>query len=314
MKNKNGVSLIDAVFRKSAKLSVAMPFRFKKSESPAKAVRRVTRERIHVARERLREGGHSEAIHDVRREIKKLRAIFRLARGERKRGKYRKSVKALRAAADYLAALRDARVMLKVFEKLTGNDARRFAEVEKELRRHCRRESRRFRENDFVAAADRILLKIERQVGRLELKASGWAAIEPGLKESYARGWKAFALARRKPLPENFHDWRKHVKTLWYYFQLLRPAWPLEMRVMMDELELLGGQLGEEHDLALLKQFAARQRAGQIHEAAALNVLIESRQTELRAAALKLGSKLYSEPPAALCRKLRVFWNLWRGR
>ena len=57
-----------------------MPFHFKKSESPAKGVRRVCRERIGAARERLREGGRSAAIHDVRREIKKLRAMFRLVR------------------------------------------------------------------------------------------------------------------------------------------------------------------------------------------------------------------------------------------
>ena len=313
MKNKNGVSLIDAVFRKSAKLSVAMPFRFKKSESPAKAVRRVSRERISVARERLRDGGHSAVIHDVRREIKKLRAIFRLARGESKRGKYRKSVKALREAAGYMAAPRDARVMLKAFEKLTGNDARWFAEVEKELRRHCRRESRRFRENDFVASADRILRKIERRVGHLELKASGWAAIEPGLKESYVHGQEAFAFARRKPLPENFHDWRKHVKTLWYYFQLLRPAWPSEMRAMTDELELLAGRLGEDHDLFLLEQFAMRHCAGWTTEAASLKRLIETREKELRVEALKLGERLYAETPGVLCRRLENYWNVWRG-
>ena len=290
-----------------------MPFRFKKSESPAKAVRRVSRERISVARERLRDGSHSAVIHDVRREIKKLRAIFRLARGESERGKYRKNVKALREAACYLAAPRDARVRLKAFEKLNGSDAQRFAEIEKMLRKHCRRETRRFRKNDFIAAADRILRKIERRLGGLKIKASGWAAIEPGLKESYTRGWKAFALVRRKPLLENFHEWRKHVKNLWFYFQLLRPAWPAELRAMTDELELLGRYLGDEHDLVLLQQFAARHCAKQINEAAALDSLIQSRQMELRAAALKLGSRLYAETPASLCGKLRSCWNLWRG-
>jgi hypothetical protein len=214
-----------------------MPFRFKKSESPAKAVRRVARERIRVARERLREGGHPAAIHDVRREIKKLRAIFRLARAGAGRGKYRKSVNALRTAAGYLAAPRDARVTLKAFEKLTGEDARRFAEVEKVLRRHCRRETRRFQTNDFVCVAKHILRKIDRRVRDLKFDGAGWLAIEPGLRESYACGREAGALARRKPLPENFHEWRKHVKNLWYYFQLLRPAWQAEMRAMTDVLE-----------------------------------------------------------------------------
>ncbi len=60
-----------------------MPFQFKKKESPAKAVRRVFRERIGAARQRLREGGRPAAIHDVRREIKKLRDLPVGARGVR---------------------------------------------------------------------------------------------------------------------------------------------------------------------------------------------------------------------------------------
>jgi CHAD domain-containing protein len=291
-----------------------MPFRFKKSESPAKAVRRVSRERIRVARERLRDGGHPAAIHDVRREIKKLRAIFRLARGEAGRGKYRKSVKSLRAAAGYLAAPRDARVRLKAFGKLAGEAAWRFPEIEKRLHAHCRRETRRFRRNDIVATADRILRKIDRRVGGLKIKASGWAAIEPGLKESYVRGRVACELVHRAPSPENFHAWRKHAKNLWYYFQLLGPAWPVELRAMTDELELLAGQLGEDHDLHLLQQFVMRHCGGLAGETMALDRHIQSRQEELRAAALQLGSRLYFEPPTALCRRLENYWNAWHGK
>jgi CHAD domain-containing protein len=291
-----------------------MAFHFKKAESPAKGVRRVCRERIGAARERLRRSDRSAAIHDVRREIKKLRAIFRLARGAAGKGAYHKSVKALREAAGYLAEPRDARVMLKAFEDLTGHSTRRFAEIEKMLRKHCRRETRRFQENDYVAVADRILRKINRRVRGLKIKASGWAVIEPGLKESYIRGREACALVCRKPLPENFHDWRKHVKNLWFYFQLLRPAWPAEMRAMTDELELLGRHLGDEHDLVLMQQFVARHCGQHADEAQALNRLIKSRLKQLRAAALKLGSRLYAETPAILCRRLGSYWTAWRGK
>jgi CHAD domain-containing protein len=291
-----------------------MPFRFKKSESPAKGVRRVCRERIGAARERLGKSGQPAAIHDARREIKKLRAIFRLARGQAVGGAYHKSVKALREAAGCLAAPRDARVMLKAFVKLAGPSARRFAEIEKMLRKHCRRETRRFQRNDFIAVADRILRKINRRVVGLKIKADGWAAIEPGLKESYDRGREACALARRKPLPENFHDWRKHVKNLWHYFRLLHPALRAKERALTDELGLLGAHLGEEHDLALLRQFVAGHCAGQAKEAKALSRLIESRQEELRAAALKVGSRLYAEAPAVVCRRLENDWSLWHRK
>ena len=230
-----------------------MPFRFNKSESPAKGLRRVCRERVGAARERLHDGGRSAAIHDVRREIKKLRSIFRLARDGGGHGSWHKSAKALREVAGYLAAPRDARVMLKAFEKLTGSDTQRFSEIERALHKHSRRATRRFQKKDFIAVAGRILRKINRRVGSLKIEASGWKAIEPGLRESYMRGRKACELVHAKPLPENFHDWRKHVKNLWYYSQLLHPARPAAMRAMTDDLELLGAQLGEDHDLFLLR-------------------------------------------------------------
>jgi CHAD domain-containing protein len=291
-----------------------MPIHFKKSESPARAVRRVCRERIGAALGGLRKSRHPAAVHGARKEIKKLRALFRLVRGEIGRGVYRRGAKALREAAGFLTVPRDARVMLKAFEKLTGRGARKFAAIEKALRKNCRREARRFRKKDAAAAAGRILRKTGRRVGGLKIRAAGWAVIEPGLKESYRHGREFYELARRKPSPENLHEWRKHVKDLWYYFRLLYPAWPAEPRVMTDELELLGEQLGEGHDLFLLQQFVAEHCAGRAGEAEALDPLIESRQKELCAAALKLGSRLYAETPAVICRRLGNDWNDWRAK
>jgi CHAD domain-containing protein len=276
-------------------------------------VRRVCRERIGAALGRLHEADRPAAVHGVRKEIKKLRAIFRLVRGEISRGVYRKGAKALREAARSLTATRDARAKLKAFGKLTGHFAGRLPEVEKVLRKHCRREARRFRNNDSVMLADRILRKTNRRVGDLKIEATGWAVIEPGLRQSYRRGRVAHRVARKEPSPENFHEWRKHVKDLWFYLRLLHPAWPLKMLAMTDELELLGEQLGDDHDLFLLKQFVVKHCAGQVKEVKALDRLIESRQKELRAAALKLGSRLYAETPEVTCRRLENCWNAWHG-
>ena len=169
--------------------------------------------------------------------------------------------------------------------------------------RHARREARQFRRADSVALAERLLRKTRRRMGDLKIKATGWAAIEPGLKQSYQRGRDDCRLVRKQLAPEHFHGWRKHVKDLWYYFCFLRPALPAA-RAVTDELEMLGEQLGEDHDLFLLQQFIKEECAGQPEEANALNRLIESRQHKLRAAALKLGSLLYAESPAKFCRRM----------
>jgi hypothetical protein len=71
----------------------AMPFRFKKSETAQKAVRRVGAERVRVALKGLEKAHRPTSIHNVRKEIKKLRALLRLVRGELGRDGYRKAVK-----------------------------------------------------------------------------------------------------------------------------------------------------------------------------------------------------------------------------
>jgi CHAD domain-containing protein len=281
-----------------------MPFRFKKSESPAKAVRRVGRERVGAALDCLRQPAHPAAVHGARKEIKKLRALFRLVRGEMSAGAYRKGVKALRAAADSLAASRDARVMLKAFAKVAGRQARQFAGIAGALKKNAQREARRFRRDDTVALAERLLRKTSRRVGKLNIKPAGWAGIEPGLKASYRGGREHCELAHRRPRPENFHEWRKQVKDLWHYFCLLQPVCPAVTRDLTDELELLGAHLGEDHDLFLLQEFMAGHCAKRSAETAALNRLIAARQKKLRAAALKLGARFYADSPARFCERL----------
>jgi CHAD domain-containing protein len=290
-----------------------MPFQFKKTESLDEAVRRVFHECIGKAREHLRRCERSAAVHGARKEIKKLRSILHLVRGEIGNDDYRKGMKTLRKIADGLTASRDAHVMLEAFLALVGQ-THQLAEVEDALRRHCQRESRRFRRSNFAREADRMLRKTGRRLDHLKIRSAGWAAIEPGLKQSCGRGQAALNFARKHPTPENFHEWRKHVKDQWYCFQLLDRAWPAKARAMTGHLKWLGEKLGDDHDLDLLKQFVAencdRRRSG----VKVLVGLIKSRQKELREAALELGSRIYAELPAAICRGLRRDWNRWRQK
>jgi CHAD domain-containing protein len=294
-------------------IAIAMPFHFKRKEPPVLAVRRVCREHIREALESLRKPYHPAAIHGVRKEIKKLRAIFQLVQGKMSRGDYRKAAKTLRQAAERLAAPRDAQVMLKAFEKLAGDSAaRRFPKVGKILQKHYRSTTGRFRDDDAFSAAKQILRKMKKRTGRLEIDAGGWSAIEPGLRQSYRLGWQAAELASRQPSPENFHAWRRHVKIFGYQLRLLCPEWPAATRIMADDLEKLGEVLGDDHDLDLLKRFIAELSGSQAGNLAALGQLIESRQEKLRSAALHAGLRLYSESPAEVCARLGRHWNAWR--
>ncbi len=290
-----------------------MPDHFKRAEPVARAVRRVCRLHIGKALAHLRKASHPASIHCVRKEIKKLRAIFQLMRGAMSRSARRKIEKALHRAADRLAIPRDARVTLKAFEKLTGPEAaQRFPKIQKELQKNYRREARRFRDDDSVAEAKNILKKAGRRVGRLKIKPDGWTTFVLGMRQVYRCGRQTWQVVRQQPSPENFHKWRKHVKTLGHQFRLICPEWPAAVSTMADGLVRLGEQLGDDHDCFLLKQFIKEHSARQDTEATRLNELIASRQKKLRATALQLGARLYAEAPAVVCARLGTHWNVWR--
>lgn len=289
-----------------------MPFQLQPDEPPERALRRVCRRHLGRARERLRRGGGAASIHAVRKEIKRVRAALRLVRPSAGRVANRKTAKALRRAAGCLAAARDARVMLRDFEKLTGDKASRFPQVQHALRGHCRREIRRLRANENLQQAARWLRQARHRFGAGEIRADGWPAFAPGLQRSFEQGREMFRRVGRQPGAENFHRWRKYVKTVWYQLGLLCPAWPQKTRVFIARLERLGLWLGEEHDLTLLRQFVAD--SGIPAEREKLIPLIETRREALRGAALELGAKIFSLTPADVCSRLEREWNAWRHR
>jgi CHAD domain-containing protein len=253
------------------------------------------RQRLEVARRCLRKGDRPAAVHGARKEIKKLRALFRLVRDNVSARAHRKGVQALRAAANCLAAARDARVTMKAFENLDAAANRKYPDIKAALARRTRREARRFRKDKSVAAADRLLRKTRRHARDLKLKATGWAPLAMGLKRSYQQGRDAWRTAGGEASAENFHAWRRHVKDLWFHLEWLNPFSAKPARRAAKDLERLGELLGEDHDLFLLEKFVVRHCAKHRTQSRELVRQILRRQQGLRKAALQLGSRLYSE-------------------
>jgi CHAD domain-containing protein len=168
-------------------------------------------------------------------------------------------------------------------------------------------------EGNALPEAERSLCKTRRQLRKLELKTPGWMAIEPGLKQCYQRGQETLGLAVREPTPENFHAWRKQVKTFWYQLQLICPKRSREAQNFINHLEQLGVQLGMKHDLVLLKQFVTGHCAEEADEVLAVEKLIEMNRRKLRQSALKLGGQLFADEPATVCLRLKKHWCDRRG-
>jgi len=292
-------------------------FRLKRKEEVGAGLARVVRGRAAKAIEALREEAEEDptaAIHSARKDIKKIRSVLRLLRGELGEKAFRAENKRYREAGRAISGSRDAAVKV---ETLTALEERFGHAIPSASAWNWKRVLERERGEASEDATDSAA--IETAVAALEGGSAAaadwsledsWELFGPGLEEAYGRGRKAMAKVAADPDPELVHEWRKRGKDLWYDLRLIRRAWPQLLEPTVDSVHELTDLLGDHHDLTVLaRDLAARPRVGSKGK---LGELIEQRQAELLADALELGTRLYAEKPKAFSKRIHAYWKTWR--
>ena len=285
-------------------------YRLEPGEPLPEGIARIARGRIDHAVDELRGNTDStseQAVHEARKDTKKLRALLRLARGELGERTYARENACFRDAARELAGARDADVMLATLKALELPDGLRG-----ELRRRIQDGHSEQRSEGREAAAREAVASLEEARGRIDdwpLERDSFAALSEGLERTYRRGRREFREARAEAATEALHEWRKRVKQLWYHASLLRCAWPPVMTAFADEAHELSDRLGEDHDLAMLAGWAA-EHVG--HEPELVDA-VEDRRERLQSEAFALGGRLYAEKPSAYVRRIERLWDAGRA-
>jgi CHAD domain-containing protein len=295
-------------------------YRLGTKEGAPEGLRRIARGRAEKALEQL-EGAEkadlAAAIHGARKDLKKLRAVLRLARDELGKELFGAENRPYRDAGRLLSGSRDAEVKLETLKAL-GN---RF---EDELPEDAARrwEDRLRRERDEMAdAADgetaarigeavRAIEKGCARIGDWPLRTGSWKLVGPGLSAAYRQGRRAMKGTLADPGAENVHEWRKRAKDLWYQLRIVQEAWPELLGETADHARELADLLGDHHDLTVLEEDLVSRR--EVGEKKAFKALIARRQEELLGCALEIGRRLYAEKPRAFGRRLERYWSAWR--
>ena len=272
---------------------------------------RIARGRIDHAIEELRgktDSTPEEAVHEARKDMKKVRALLRLLRGEVGDKTFARENACFRDAARELAGARDADVMLATLGALELPDGIgwNLREAIQAGRAGTDAEARAGAARGVTA----ILGEARKRVDDWPLERDSFAAIEDGLERTYRRGRRDLARARAEPSTEALHEWRKRVKELWYHHVLLRELWPPVMVAVSDQAHELAERLGDDHDLAVLAEWAAEhaEPGDEFFEA------IEGRRAALQGEALALGARVYAERSAAYVRRLKRLWEAHETR
>jgi CHAD domain-containing protein len=290
-------------------VSNSRAYRLKRKEALPDGVARIARGRIDHAIDELNgEAGSSpeEAVHNTRKDMKKLRALLRLMRGELGDDVYRRENECFRDAAAELSGVRDADVMLATLEGLELEEP-----VSGPLRQALEAHRLRTGGGSRKQAASQVIAILEEaraRVGDWPLERDDFEALRPGLRRMYKRGRREFRALREEPTVEGLHEWRKRSKELWYDHTLLRSLWKPVMDAVGDEAHALSDRLGDDHDLAMLVAWAQEHTEPEPE----LVEAVERRRAELQRDAFELGARLYADRPKVFMRRLELLWEASR--
>jgi len=295
-------------------------YRIKRSETPVQGLRRVAAGRADHALEQLREHSDEEAaaaVHEARKDLKKLRSVLRLVRDELGDDVYRRDNVRFRDAGRLLSGARDAEVKIETLNGLTERFPDRLSEERlAPYPAALEAERQRLAQLDDQGVLERAVAEIEAgeaAVADWPLQADDWSLIGPGLACAYRRGRNLFADVKAEASDEAVHEWRKRVKDLWYQLRIVRNAWPEVLDEVADQAHDLSDLLGDHHDLAVLRDDALERREllpdGELER---LLASISERQDGLADDALVLGERVYAEKPKAFVRRMRSYWLAWR--
>jgi CHAD domain-containing protein len=292
-------------------------YRFTPGVPVADEVRRVARGRIDHALDELRGDSDStreEAVHEARKDMKKLRALVRLVRGAIGDELYRAENAAFRDIARHLAGVRDADVMLATLSDLEE----RFGELPGAARRlRPALVAHRFRTSAAAlgGSTSPVIASLVQARARVEdwpLETDGFDAFIEGFWRSYRRGRRDYEAAREEPTAESIHEWRKRAKDLWYHCLLLQESWKPVMSALADEAHELSDRLGDDHDLAVLLEWAHEHSSalnGSDPILRGFDVIVESRRRELQEESFEFGERLYADKPNVFVGRVESWWE-----
>ncbi len=298
-----------------------MSFELNHKDTFAENVSRIARERLDAALAVLPDGG-DDTIHAARKDLKKLRALLRLARTGLGEETFQRENTDLRDAGRALSAMRDAQVLVQAFDGLRGEAFGRIApETAETIRRQLADDVRATGETlaaqGQLPAAAETLRRVRERVDDWPLSAQdkGWRVPGRGLTAVYRKGRRAMRRAAAASAEGDFHEWRKQVKYFAAQVRLLGPLRPKRLEKLRCALDRIADLLGDEHDLSVLRDhLTARPDTWMSpHDLEVIGEVIETHRQALRAGALEIGRVVYAKKSARIRRRFKRDWQAWRA-
>ena len=253
----------------------------------------------------------AEAVHEVRKALKRWRALMRLLsrplgeQAEQMRTEARDLMRALSSARDAqstldaLADLRKADVPVSdtSMETIRG----RLSEIKSTAEQTGFTPAMRERLSRYL---DFAILSLE----RWPIKAIDFDTTADALTVTYRRARQLMPDNWQDSDAEHLHDLRRRVVEHRHQMDLVEHLWPRLGQVWAEEAQRLRNRLGACQDLAVLGGFTAP------HQPLApwrsrLTPMIEARRAAHLKTAARLAGRLFAEKPKAFRRRMAALWS-----
>jgi CHAD domain-containing protein len=303
-----------------------MSFRIEPGKPVGEEFHRIVLDEFEATLAHLRDpeaAGLAVAVHEARKSCKRMRALFRLVRPSIPDRRYRALNANVRDAARELSATRDAQALVDMFDDLV---AAHGADPDGDL--IIVRKGLEERVGDvaevvwgetagpprpLIRACERLELARDTGVST-RVSGDGFRALRGGLAATYRRGRRALRALQRDGTPEQSHEWRKAVKYSWHHLQLLEGTAPSVLEPTASRFHQLSDALGDAHNLAVLREVLDHHpaRYGGPEATEPVLAMAALSRADLEHRAIRLGLRLYAEPPRAFARRLHAYWRAER--
>lgn len=293
-----------------------MKYELRPDQSPGKNLLRIFRQQIDggLALARRERKPKDTLVHDMRKHLKKARAVLRLLREQISRDSFRREDRHLRNIGRLMTEVRDAEVRLqsmRQLEQATHHHYRSYQKIERLLGTEL---------ETFLAAfagwekkAVRLLEQALHASKKWSRADYSWRRLRRAVQRTYKSGRRALATAWSEPSAANIHELRKETKLLGYQIRLLRPWNHLVVGGVIEELTELGHLLGRVHDLVFLadRLRLERNKSHWGKQDDELLGLIENSEAHLRRDGIEIAERFFAERPSKFGVHLAEWFNDW---
>lgn len=284
--------------------------RLQRRGAVANEVRRVAARQLDRALSDLQGEDPDVAVHDARRRIKELRALVKLIRPAAPHVLDRENP-VLRDAGRRLSEVRDVAAKIEALDGLIAAFPNQLAEAGGPVRAGLERRRRDIDPaalDQAIADTHHDLEAIRARTGTWELPDDGFDTIAPGLRRSYRRARRRMRAVYADDTTTAFHEWRKRVKDHRYQVAYLRPSSPKLMRERERALHALTDLIGDDHDLALVRDVIEKEphAYGGGDVVATVVDRVDQQRAWLQRDARALGGRCFDEAPRCFVDRLRA--------